>query len=106
MSVPITQHIHEKKLEELKKGLVKNDRIAIRCPAISNSILAVMENPTFYPNRKEEIVARTFGMMSRSHPKAERIFGQGDYLVTCESMRFLKDVIFNDGMDQFRLTPS
>jgi len=30
---------------------------------------------------------------------------QGDFLVSGKSMRFLRDVEFNDGMDNYRMTP-
>jgi len=30
---------------------------------------------------------------------------QGDFLVSGKSMRFLRDVEFNDGMDGYRMTP-
>ena len=39
------------------------------------------------------------------HPKIERIMQQGDYLVSGSAMRYVRKVTFNDGMDQYRLTP-
>jgi len=30
---------------------------------------------------------------------------QGEFLVSGKSMRFLRDVEFNDGMDGYRMTP-
>jgi hypothetical protein len=36
-------------------------RIALRCSAISPDVFAVIENPVFFENRKEEISARIFG---------------------------------------------
>jgi len=68
--------------------------------------LAVIEEPEFYPNRKEEISARTFGTQSVKHPKVERIMAQGDWLLTGKKMRFLKHVEFNDGIDQYRMSPA
>jgi 3'-phosphoadenosine 5'-phosphosulfate synthase len=35
----------------------------------------------------------------------ERIFAQGDFLVSGSRMRFVKEVKFNDGLDQYRQTP-
>jgi 3'-phosphoadenosine 5'-phosphosulfate synthase len=58
--------------------------------------LAVIENPVFYENRKEEISTRIFGTFSLKHPKIERIITQGDFLVTGSSMRFIRNVEFND----------
>ncbi len=69
-SVPITQDVTKDQYENLNK----ESKIALRCPTLNdNKVLAVIENPTFYANRKEEICARTFGTFSVKHPKAERI---------------------------------
>jgi hypothetical protein len=57
MSVPITQHITKEQYETLKN----EKKVAIKCTAISNDVLAIIEEPTFFENRKEEISARVFG---------------------------------------------
>jgi len=103
MSVPITQHVTAAQKAELEG----KPRIAIKCSAIgSNDVLAVINQPVFFENRKEEICARTFGCMSAKHPCAETIFAQGEFLVSGESMTFIQRPVFNDGNDQWRLTPS
>jgi len=71
------------------KELKSEKRIGIRCPEISEEILAVMEDSHFFENRKEEICARTFGTTHRNHPKIERIMSQGDYLLSGSQMKFL-----------------
>ena len=58
-----------------------------------------------FENRKEEISARIFGTQSTKHCKVERIMAQGDFLVTGSAMRFVHKIEFNDGIDQYRLTP-
>eukprot|EP00347_Sterkiella_histriomuscorum_P019046 403343169 len=101
-SVPITQHATRQQFEELKG----ESRIALRCPKVlNNEVLAVIENPVFFDNRKEEICARTFGTFSLKHPKVENIMKQGDYLVTGSRMRYVRKIVFDDEMDQYRLTP-
>ena len=81
-------------------------RIALTCKSLQNDdVYAVIENPVFFENRKEEISARVLGTFSTKHPKVERIFSQGDYLVSGTSMRFVKKVEFNDGLDKYRQTP-
>lgn len=103
LSVPITQSV----TAEQKAELENEPRIALKCSAIGDEdVLAVIEKPVFYDNRKEEICARTFGCFSANHPKAATIFAQGDYLVSGESVTFVKRPSFNDGNDQYRLTPS
>jgi ATP sulfurylase len=61
--------------------------------------LAVLENPVFFENRKEEIAARICGTFSLKHPKVEKIMSQGDYLVSGSKMRFVRKIQFNDGLD-------
>lgn len=102
LSVPITQPV----TAEQKAEFEGKTKIAIKCSAIgSDAVLAVIENPVFFDNRKEEICARTFGCMSANHPKAQTIFAQGDFLVSGDSMRFVTRPVFNDGNDQYRMTP-
>jgi len=86
-SVPITQSLTKEQHEELKG----EKRIALRCPEVlGNNVLAVIENPVFFENRKEEICARIFGTFSLKHPKIERIMEQGDFLVSGSSMRYVR----------------
>ncbi len=103
LSVPITQSV----TAEQKAALEGESRIAIKCSAIGgDQVLAVINKPVFFDNRKEEICARTFGCMSQNHPKAQTIFAQGDFLVSGESMDFVARPVFNDGNDEYRMTPS
>ena len=99
-SVPITQHVTKEQYETLKG----EKQIALKAQG-SNEVLAIIENPVLFENRKEEISTRIFGTSSTKHPKVERIMAQGDYLVSGSKMRFVKKIEFNDGMDQYRYTP-
>lgn len=66
MSVPIVQHLTTAQKEAF--GDAKN--IALTW---EGNVVAVINNPTFYENRKEEICTRTFGCFEQSHPMAENI---------------------------------
>lgn len=101
LSVPITQHVSA----EDKERLSGKAKIAIKCTKVSPFTLAVIEEPEFFENRKEEISTRVFGTFGKTHPKIERILAQGDFLVSGKRMHFLRDVEFDDGMDQYRMTP-
>jgi len=94
-SVPITQYVSKDEAESLKG----EKRIAIRCSKFSPHVLAVIEDPVFFENRKEEISSRVFGTLSVKHPKVERILAQPDFLVSGKSFRFIHEVKFNDGLD-------
>ena len=101
-SVPITQHVTKEQMLELKG----EKQIAIKCTALGNdNVYALIENPVFFENRREEISARVFGTLSTKHPKVERILAQGEFLVSGSRMRYVRDIEFGDGLDQYRLTP-
>lgn len=100
-SVPITQSVTKEEREALKD----EKKIALKCSALSPDVIAVIDNPVFFENRKEEISTRVFGTNSLKHPKVERIYEQGDYLLSGSDMHFVKKVEFNDGLDHYRLTP-
>jgi ATP sulfurylase len=100
-SVPITQPVTKEEMEKLKG----EKKIALKCSKVSPHALAVIENPVFFDNRKEEICSRTFGTQSLKHPKVERIMAQGDFLLSGEKTRFVTEIKFNDELDQYRLTP-
>ena len=69
-SVPITQSLSKDEYESLKN----EKKIALKCSKVSPNALAIIENPVFFENRKEEISTRTFGTSSTKHPKVERIW--------------------------------
>jgi 3'-phosphoadenosine 5'-phosphosulfate synthase len=97
--VPITMHVNE----EQKALIGENNAFAIK---YKGTLYAVVHEPVFFENRKEEICARTFGSFSPNHAGAEPIMKQGEWLVSGASMSFTKRVTFDDGMDKYRYTPS
>ena len=102
LSVPITQSV----TAEQRSCFADSPKVVIKCTAIgSDNVLAVINNPVYFDNRKEEICARTFGCMSANHPCAATIFAQGEFLISGESMRYVNRPVFNDGNDQYRMTP-
>jgi len=94
-SVPITCPV----TKEQKAQYAGHKKIALKCTLISPDILAIVEDPIFFDNRKEEICTRTFGTFSLNHPKVERIIQEGDFLLSGAKTRFLRRIIFNDGLD-------
>ncbi|XP_054265138.1 bifunctional 3'-phosphoadenosine 5'-phosphosulfate synthase 2 isoform X2 [Macrosteles quadrilineatus] len=67
--------------------------------------VAILRQPQFYKHRKEERVARQFGTTNRNHPTIKMIYESGDWLVGGE-LEVLERVRWNDGLDQYRLTPN
>jgi 3'-phosphoadenosine 5'-phosphosulfate synthase len=68
-------------------------------------IIAVMKTPSFFEHMKEERAGRTFGITDKGHPYIEMINSGGDWLVGGE-LEVLEKPIYNDGMDQWRLSPA
>mmetsp|Transcript_17881 Transcript_17881/g.30391 ORF Transcript_17881/g.30391 Transcript_17881/m.30391 type:complete len:338 (+) Transcript_17881:229-1242(+) len=102
LSVPIVMHITESQKETIKEEKM----VAIKCPQISDEVLAVIEDPEIFDNRKEEITTKTFGTRSVVHPKVEKIEKeQGPFLLSGKKMRFTQHIKLNDGLDHYRLTP-
>lgn len=100
-SVPITCHVTADEASRCKG----QSRIALRHKKTSE-VLAVLEKPTFYANRKEEIASRLFGTQSKLHPKVERIYEEGDFLVTGDRLTVIARILYNDGLDDYRLSPN
>lgn len=101
MSLPLIQPLHESQFQNLKK----QEKIALKCSSFSEQVLAVMNEPSYFDFRKEDVAARTFGTTNRNHPTVKRMLEQGDMCVTSQSMQFFQSIQFNDGMDKYRLTP-
>lgn len=99
MSVPITQHLTKAQREAF--GDAKNITLTYQ-----GKNLAIINEPEYFDNRKEEICTRTFGCFETSHPYAARIMEQGELLVSGASMNFIEKVMWNDGMDSYRMTPA
>jgi len=78
---------------------------AIALVAADGSIVATMASPEFYEHRKEERAGRTLGITHEGHPYIKMINEAGDWLVGGK-IEVLKKITYNDGMDQFRLTPT
>ncbi|CRK99706.1 CLUMA_CG012967, isoform B [Clunio marinus] len=69
-----------------------------------NKPVAILRNPEFYYQRKEERCSRQFGTTNKDHPYVKMIYESGDYLVG-GSLEVLERIKWNDGLDQYRLTP-
>ncbi|EGD83518.1 bifunctional 3'-phosphoadenosine 5'-phosphosulfate synthase [Salpingoeca rosetta] len=66
--------------------------------------LAIMRNPEFFEARKEERCARQWGTTEAGHPYIAQVMAAGDWLVGGD-LEVLQRIKWNDGLDQYRLTP-
>ena len=102
LSVPIVLAVSEAQ----KEALANEKKIALKFSSLSNDVMAVIENPEFFPNRKEEIATKTFGTWSKNHQKVAKMQAEGDWLISGEKMHFTQRIKFNDGLDKYRLFPN
>jgi len=86
-----------------KARIAGKDQIALEGP--DGSIVAIMTKPEVYEHRKEERAGRTFGITHAGHPYIKMIMEAGDWLVGGK-IQVLKQITYNDGMDEWRLTPA
>lgn len=98
MSVPIVLAIDDAQ----KAALDGKEAFALKGP--DGEIVAVMRNFEIFLHNKEERCARTFGLTDERHPYTEGIYAGGDYLVGGD-LEVLKEFVYNDGLDEFRLSP-
>lgn len=66
--------------------------------------VAILRSPEFFPHNKEERCCRQFGTCHRGHPYVDMIFNSGDWLVGGD-LEVLERIKWNDGLDDYRLTP-
>ena len=67
--------------------------------------IAILRTPEFYEHRKEERCSRQFGTSNTGHPYVKMIFDSGDWLVGGD-LEVMERIRWNDGLDEFRLTPN
>ncbi|CAO1395007.1 unnamed protein product [Diamesa hyperborea] len=97
-SVPIVLSLSEtdkKRLEDVSAMTLVYD----------NKPVAILRKPEFYFQRKEERCSRQFGTTNVDHPYIKLIHDSGAYLVGGD-LEVLERVKWNDGLDQYRLTPN
>ncbi|XP_063290193.1 bifunctional 3'-phosphoadenosine 5'-phosphosulfate synthase 2 isoform X2 [Pelobates fuscus] len=66
--------------------------------------VAILRNPEFFEHRKEERCARVWGTTCPQHPHVKMVLESGDWLAGGE-LEVLERIRWEDGLDQYRLTP-
>ncbi|XP_073774028.1 bifunctional 3'-phosphoadenosine 5'-phosphosulfate synthase 2b isoform X2 [Danio rerio] len=97
MSVPIVLPVCKEDKERL-------DGCAAFVLEFNGQKVAIMRNPEFYEHRKEERCARQWGTTCPKHPYIKMVMESGDWLAGGE-LEVLERIKWNDGLDQYRLTP-
>ena len=86
-----------------KDAIEKSGKKAVALVSKQGKTLGILRNPEIYANRKEEIVARIFGVIDPGHPYIKHIYNGGDWLIGGE-IELLDRIKYNDGLDKWRLT--
>lgn len=71
----------------------------------NDGLVGVLRKPEIYYHRKEERCSRQFGTNHPDHPYIKMIHASGDYLLGGD-VEVLERIRWNDGLDQYRLTPN
>ena len=66
--------------------------------------VAILRSPEFFEARKEERCSRQFGIDNVGHPYIHLVHSYGDFLVGGD-LEVLERIVWNDGLDEYRLTP-
>ncbi|NWY05829.1 PAPS2 synthase, partial [Nothoprocta ornata] len=66
--------------------------------------VAILKSPEYFEHRKEERCARIWGTTCAKHPHVKMVMESGDWLVGGDLL-VLERIKWNDGLDQYRLTP-
>ncbi|XP_031625687.1 bifunctional 3'-phosphoadenosine 5'-phosphosulfate synthase isoform X2 [Contarinia nasturtii] len=67
--------------------------------------VAILHNPEIYYQRKEERCSRQFGTNNGGHPYIKMINASGPYLIGGD-LEVIERIRWNDGLDEYRLTPN
>ncbi|KAK2151396.1 hypothetical protein LSH36_364g00069 [Paralvinella palmiformis] len=97
-SIPIVLPVHTEDKEHLE-GL---SAFALQ---YEGRKVAILRTPEFYEHRKEERCSRQFGTANTGHPYVKMIYESGDWLCGGD-LEVLERITWNDGLDEYRLTPN
>lgn len=98
-SLPVIFPINKETQKDLEPLQGKNVNLIY-----DNKVVAQIENLSTYVFPKEEISAKLFGTESNLHPKINKYINKS-HLVTGTKITFNDKLVFNDGLDNYRLTP-
>ncbi|KAJ4847871.1 AP-2 complex subunit sigma [Turnera subulata] len=99
MSLPIVLAIDD----ETKERVGSSKDVALVAPG--GDLIAILRSIEIYKHNKEERIARTWGTTAPGLPYVEEyITAAGNWLVGGD-LQVLKPIKYNDGLDQYRLSP-
>lgn len=70
----------------------------------NDKIIAILDDYEIFAHRKEERAASVFKTTNNGHPSIRMIMDSGDWLIGGQ-LKVFDRILWNDGLDQYRLTP-
>ncbi|CAH9054765.1 unnamed protein product [Cuscuta europaea] len=99
MSLPIVLAIDE----EAKERICGSGDVALVEPG--DDLIAVLRSIEIYKHNKEERIARTWGTTTPGLPYVEEVITPAGNWLVGGDLEVLKPIKYNDGLDQYRLSP-
>lgn len=90
-------------IDDEAKGRLTN--IASVALTFNSKPVAILRDPEIFEHRKEERCGRIFGITNTGHPTIKKIMASGDWLIGGD-IEVLERIRWNDGLDEYRLTPA
>ncbi|MFH4981735.1 hypothetical protein AB6A40_008444 [Gnathostoma spinigerum] len=101
-SIPIVLPITNANVQTITKDKKIVEEIGL---FYNGRLVAVLFDGEVFAHRKEERVARQFGTVDERHPAIRMIMNSGDWLLGGD-LKVLDRIRYNDGLDEYRLTPA
>ncbi|OEL16167.1 ATP sulfurylase 2 [Dichanthelium oligosanthes] len=99
MSLPIVLPIGDAQKEQI------GDKPDVALEGPDGGVIAILRRVEIYPHNKEERIARTWGTTAPGLPYVdEAIASAGNWLIGGD-LDVLEPIIYNDGLDHYRLSP-
>lgn len=99
MSLPIVLAIDD----EVKAQIGSSTNVALVGP--DGDLVAILRSIEIYKHNKEERIARTWGTTAPGLPYVEEVISPAGKWLIGGDLEVLKPIKYNDGLDQYRLSP-
>uniref|UniRef100_A0A915LQ35 Adenylyl-sulfate kinase n=1 Tax=Meloidogyne javanica TaxID=6303 RepID=A0A915LQ35_MELJA len=107
-TIPIVLPIFDNQANLIKSKLSSKPKIQL---IFKNKLIGVLNDVEIFPHRKKERIHRQFGHfveekeIENGHPGIKLIMESGDWLIGGD-LKVFERIIYNDGLDGYRKTPS
>ncbi|KAK1311054.1 hypothetical protein QJS10_CPA08g00267 [Acorus calamus] len=100
MSVPIVLAIDDSQ----RRAIGESDKVVL--VGADDKPVAILSNIEIYKHNKEERIARTWGTTAPGLPYAEQTIAKAGNWLIGGDLEVIEPIKYNDGLDQYRLSPT